>query len=119
MIAVSSTPARPASSHSGGARRGHRGRHHQRGPLPGIQRALERANVTVPQDFSIAGVAARHSAEDVRPQLTAADVPTLEMGTSAVDLLLERIAAPDAPARHLLLTPPISLRASTGPAPIR
>jgi len=87
--------------------------------LPGIQRALERANIAVPQDFSIAGVAARHSAEDFRPQLTAADVPTLEMGTSAVDLLLERIAAPDAPARHLLLTPPISLRASTGPAPIR
>ena len=87
--------------------------------LPGIQRGLERAGVSVPRDFSIAGVAARHWAEDFRPQLTAADVPTLEMGTSAVDLLLERIAAPDAPVRHLLLTPPISLRASTGPVPIR
>ncbi|WIM93007.1 LacI family DNA-binding transcriptional regulator [Actinoplanes oblitus] len=87
--------------------------------LPGIQRGLERAGVRIPQDFSIAGVAARHWAEDFRPQLTAADVPTLEMGASAVDLLLERIAAPGAPARHLLLTPPISLRASTGPAPTR
>jgi DNA-binding LacI/PurR family transcriptional regulator len=87
--------------------------------LPGIQRALERANMTIPQDFSIAGVAARHSAEDFRPQLTAADVPALEMGTSAVDLLLERIAAPETPTRHLLLTPPISLRASTGPAATR
>ncbi|HST85843.1 MAG TPA: LacI family DNA-binding transcriptional regulator [Kineosporiaceae bacterium] len=87
--------------------------------LPGIQRALERAKLNLPQDFSIAGVAAQHSAEGFRPQLTAADVPTLEMGTSAVDLLLERIAAPETPTRHLLLTPPISLRASTGPAPIR
>ncbi|GAA3349526.1 LacI family DNA-binding transcriptional regulator [Amorphoplanes nipponensis] len=87
--------------------------------LPGIQRGLERAGVTVPRDFSIAGVAARHWAEDFRPQLTAADVPTLEMGAGAVDLLLERIAAPEASPRHLLLTPPISLRASTGPAPIR
>ncbi|GIF04827.1 LacI family DNA-binding transcriptional regulator [Actinoplanes siamensis] len=87
--------------------------------LPGIQRALERANVTVPRDFSIAGVAARHWAEDFRPQLTAADVPTFEMGASAVELLLERIAAPETPAHHLLLTPPISLRASTGPAPAR
>ena len=81
------------------------------------QRALERAGVSVPRDFSLAGVAARHWAEDFRPPLTAADVPAVEMGGHAVDLLLERIAAPDAPLRHLLLTPPISLRASTGPVP--
>jgi DNA-binding LacI/PurR family transcriptional regulator len=86
--------------------------------LPGIQRSAERAHIAIPRDLSIAGVAARHWAEDFRPALTAADVPT-EMGTHAVDLLLERIATPDAPARHLLLTPPISLRASTGPAPVR
>jgi DNA-binding LacI/PurR family transcriptional regulator len=86
--------------------------------LPGIQRALERAGVTVPADMSIAGVAARHWAEDFRPPLTAADVPT-EMGVQAVELLLERIATPEAPPRHLLLTPPISLRSSTGPAPSR
>ena len=86
--------------------------------LPGIQRALERARISVPGRLSIAGVAARHWAEDFRPPLTAADVP-MEMGTHAVDLLLERIANPDTPPRHMLLTPPISLRASTGPAPAR
>ncbi|HVQ90670.1 MAG TPA: LacI family DNA-binding transcriptional regulator [Mycobacteriales bacterium] len=86
--------------------------------LPGIQRALERAHVAVPGRLSIAGVVARHWAEDFRPPLTAADVP-MEMGAHAVDLLLERIATPDAPPRHLLLAPPISLRASTGPAPTR
>jgi DNA-binding LacI/PurR family transcriptional regulator len=85
--------------------------------LPGIQRGLERAGRTVPRDFSVAGVAARHWAEDFRPQLTAADVPALEMGAHAVDLLLERIAAPNTPPRHLLLAPPISLRGSTGPVP--
>jgi DNA-binding LacI/PurR family transcriptional regulator len=84
--------------------------------LPGIQRGLERAHVAVPRDLSIAGVAAPHWAEDFRPPLTAADVPT-EMGAHAVELLLERIATPDATPRHLLLTPPISLRSSTGPAP--
>ena len=86
--------------------------------LPGIQRSLDRAHLTVPRDLSIAGVVAPHWAEDFRPPLTAADVPT-EMGTHAVDLLLERIATPDAPPRHLLLTPPISLRSSTGPTPTR
>ena len=86
--------------------------------LPGIQRALEQARIVVPRDLSITGVVARHWAEDFRPPLTAADVPT-EMGTHAVDLLLERIATPEAPPRHLLFTPPISLRVSTGPAPRR
>ena len=84
--------------------------------LPGIQRRLEALGRIVPKDFSIAGVAARHWAEDFRPPLTAADVPALEMGALAVELLLERIAAPDAPTRHVLLAPPISLRASSGPA---
>ncbi|MFI5908484.1 LacI family DNA-binding transcriptional regulator [Dactylosporangium sp. NPDC051541] len=83
--------------------------------LPGVQRALERAGLSVPRDFSIAGVAGRHWAEDFRPPLTAADVPALEMGGEAVRLLQERIAGPDAPARHILHAPPISLRGSTGP----
>jgi DNA-binding LacI/PurR family transcriptional regulator len=86
--------------------------------LPGIQRGLDRAHLAVPRDLSIAGVVAPHWAEDFRPPLTAADVPT-EMGAYAVDLLRERIADPDAPPRHQLLTPPISLRSSTGPPPVR
>ncbi|MFL6113902.1 MAG: LacI family DNA-binding transcriptional regulator [Catenulispora sp.] len=85
--------------------------------LPGVQHALEAAGRSVPRDFSIAGVAARQWAEEFRPQLTAADIPVHEMGTRAVEMLLERIAAPDLPAQHLLLTPPISLRSSTAPAP--
>ena len=87
--------------------------------LPGLQRGIERAGLSVPRELSIAGVAAQHWAESFRPQLTAADVPALELGTHAVELLLERIAAPANPPRHLLLVPPISLRDSTGPAPTR
>ncbi|MDQ1305702.1 MAG: hypothetical protein QG671_1534, partial [Actinomycetota bacterium] len=57
--------------------------------LPGIQRGLTAAGLLVPRDFSIAGVVARHWAEDYfRPQLTAADVPAAEMGARAVDLLV-------------------------------
>lgn len=86
--------------------------------LPGIRRAIENARIAVPRDLSITGVLGHRWAEDFRPSLTAADMPT-EMGTQAVELLLERIATPEAPLRHLLLTPPISLRASTGRAPAR
>jgi len=44
-------------------------------------------------------------------------VPAVEMGGQAVALLVERIAAPLTPPRHILLAPPISLRSSTGAAP--
>lgn len=84
--------------------------------LLGIQRGLEEAGHVIPRTFSMVGVAARHWAEDCRPQLTAADMPAAELGAEAVRLLLERISAPQTAARHLLLAPPISLRASTGPA---
>ncbi len=56
--------------------------------LPGMQRALHMAGLQVPRDFSVAGVAARHWAEEFRPPLTAADVPLVDLGTDAVALLL-------------------------------
>lgn len=84
--------------------------------LGGVQRGLAEAGLSVPGDFSITGVVAKHWAEDFRPPLTAADVPADEMGTKAVELLLQRIAEPAAMPRHLLLEPPIALRSSTGPA---
>ena len=85
--------------------------------LPGVQRGLERAGREIPRTFSIVGVAADQWAEDFHPPLTAADVPSLEIGAIAVDLLTERIADPAALPRHRLFAPAISLRDSTGPAP--
>lgn len=87
--------------------------------IPGIYRAIERAGLTVPGDFSIAGVAGRHWAENLHPPLTAADVPVDELGAHAVELLIQRIADPAAPLRRLLVAPPISLRGTTGPARTR
>ncbi|NGO49471.1 LacI family DNA-binding transcriptional regulator [Streptomyces ureilyticus] len=84
--------------------------------LGGLYRGLANAGRHVPRDFSVTGVVASRWAETVTPQLTAADVPAEQMGRLAVDLLVERLDHPDAPARHHLLAPPISLRASTGPA---
>ena len=80
-----------------------------------MYRALAEAGLTVPGDFSIAGVAAQHWAENLHPPLTAADVPADEMGARAVELLIQRIADPATPHRHLLVAPPISLRGTTGP----
>ncbi|GAA4624142.1 LacI family DNA-binding transcriptional regulator [Actinoallomurus vinaceus] len=84
--------------------------------LGGIYRGLAHAGRKVPHDMSISGIAGSRWAEAVTPALTAADVPAHEMGRIAIDLLLERISDPSAAPRHQLLTPPISLRASTAPA---
>ncbi|WP_042410102.1 LacI family DNA-binding transcriptional regulator [Streptacidiphilus carbonis] len=86
--------------------------------LPGVQRALDQAGRSVPRDFSITGIVASHWAEDFRPALTAADVPTADMATQAMSLLVERISDPTAPAQHLLMSPPITLRHSTAAAPV-
>ncbi|HEV2782621.1 MAG TPA: LacI family DNA-binding transcriptional regulator [Actinophytocola sp.] len=85
--------------------------------LPGLQRALHNAGLTVPRDFSITGVIANRLAEDFHPPLTAADVPAEEMARLAVDLLVERLVNPEATPRHALLEPVISLRSSTGARP--
>jgi len=87
--------------------------------LPGVQRALHRAGLTVPADFSLIGIAAQQWAEQFHPPLTSADVPAAQMGAHAVGLLVEHIADPAALPRHLLMSPPISLRDSIGPVPAR
>jgi DNA-binding LacI/PurR family transcriptional regulator len=84
--------------------------------VAGMYRGLAAAGLAIPTDFSIAGVAARHWAENLHPPLTAADIPADELGAHAVELLIQRIADPGTPHRHLLVAPPISLRESTGPA---
>ncbi|MFG1702689.1 LacI family DNA-binding transcriptional regulator [Nonomuraea sp. M3C6] len=83
--------------------------------LPGMERGLRRLGRAVPGGFSVTGVVGRHWAEGFHPPLTAADVPIAAMADRAVELLAERISAPGAPAGHVLLSPPISLRASTAP----
>ncbi|MGW0844881.1 LacI family DNA-binding transcriptional regulator [Streptomyces sp. NPDC002787] len=83
--------------------------------LEGLYRGLIRHGRNVPRDFSIVGVAAGHWAEQVNPQLTAAEIPAKEMSRVAVELIVRRLTAPESPPRHVLLKPLISLRASTGP----
>jgi DNA-binding LacI/PurR family transcriptional regulator len=85
--------------------------------MGGMQRALERSGTVVPRDFSMTGVAARYWAEEFDPPLTSADVPAAEMCAHAMAMLLECIRDPQQPSRHVMLTPPICLRASSGPAP--
>ncbi len=85
--------------------------------LPGMARALDGARIRVPRDFSVTGVVAKRWADDFHPEMTAALVSHADLARSAFEMLLERIANPGAPVRHVLLSPAIAVRASTGPAP--
>ncbi len=85
--------------------------------LAGVARALDRAHVRVPQDFSLVGVVGERWAEDFHPALTAAVISPMDLMRGAFEMLLERMADPRAPARHFLHAPPIQQGASTGPAP--
>ncbi|WP_286248429.1 LacI family DNA-binding transcriptional regulator [Streptomyces graminofaciens] len=82
--------------------------------LEGVYRGLNRHGRSVPRDFSVVGVAASPWAEQVTPQLTAAEIPAKEMARIAVDLMMKRLTSPGSPPRHILLKPLITLRASTG-----
>ncbi|MER5974417.1 substrate-binding domain-containing protein [Streptomyces sp. NPDC002055] len=83
--------------------------------LEGIYRGLTRHGRSVPRDFSVVGMGASRWAEQVSPPLTAAEIPAKEMSRIGVELMVERLTAPDAPPRHVLMKPLITLRASTGP----
>lgn len=82
--------------------------------LEGVYRGLTRHGRSVPRDFSVVGVAASPWAEQVTPQLTAAEIPAKEMSRVAVELMVERLRSPGSTPRHVLLKPLITLRASTG-----
>ena len=87
--------------------------------LPGLERALERAGLEVPNQFSITGLVANRWAERCHTRLTAFDVPASDIGGMAVRLLRERITRPGTAPAHELLAPPIAMRDSTGPAVAR
>jgi len=87
------------------------------GALVGISRALDRAQVRVPQDFSLIGVVGERWAEDFHPRLTGPVISPGEVVRQAFGLLKERMAHPRLEPRHFLYVPPITLGATTGWVP--
>jgi DNA-binding LacI/PurR family transcriptional regulator len=87
------------------------------GALAGIDRALDRARVRLPRDFSLVGVVTERCAEDFHPAMTAAVISPTEVARGAFEMLLQRMAEPDSAPSHLLQSPAITLRTTTGLAP--
>lgn len=88
------------------------------GPLLNLLRSSGR---TVPEDASVIALCPEQLAEQYSPRLTAVTGPTKELGRVAVEQVLRRITAAtrgEQPSDELvLLTPILTVRESTGPAP--
>ena len=75
--------------------------------------ALNRG-VSVPGDLSVASCD-DEIAQLFSPALTAVSPPRSASGEAALDLLADRIAEPERPARRVVLSPVLNARDSTSP----
>ena len=81
--------------------------------LMGVVRALRNAGKTTPDDLAIAGFDNEPWTEFFGPGLTVIEQPVDTIGRAAMTMLLERIAAPDAPIRKIVLGGRCIIRGST------
>lgn len=80
----------------------------------GTQHALEELGLRIPDDVALVGLDDLPAEMVTFPFLTVAAQPAEEMGRRAVQLLLERIKAPDAPPQEILLSTELIIRRSSG-----
>jgi LacI family transcriptional regulator len=78
----------------------------------GLYRALAERKITIPTDVRIVGFGDYPFAGFLAPPLSTVRLPAAEVGTRAVDLLLDRVADPDRPAVRALLPPTMIVRES-------
>lgn len=81
--------------------------------LLGLTQALREANRRVPGEVAIAGFDDLPWTRLVDPGLTVIAQPTYDIGRTAAELLLQRIADPDKPARRVVLRGELVVRGSS------
>jgi len=81
--------------------------------LLGITEALRETSLVVPQDIALAGFDNMPWTRLVEPGLTVISQPTYEIGREAIEMLLQRIAAPDKVPRQLVLRGELVVRGSS------
>lgn len=81
----------------------------------GVLRAAAERNIRVPSELSVIGFDDILMSRYVYPALTTVGQSILQLGETAAELLLRRIAARDLPIDQRIVTPNIVLRESTAP----
>ncbi|MDX2973141.1 LacI family DNA-binding transcriptional regulator [Kribbella solani] len=83
----------------------------------GLLRVLAERGLTVPDDVAITGYGDHPYAAYLQTPLTTVRLPAAEVGTTAVDLLLQRLKTAVERPRKTLIRPELVVRASTGGRP--
>jgi LacI family transcriptional regulator len=78
---------------------------------------LREAGLECPRDVSVVGFNDMDWSDRFVPPLTTVRLPHYQLGVEAAGLLLERLANPGAPARHVVLPAELVVRGSTAPPP--
>lgn len=81
--------------------------------LMGVIRAMRAAGKQTPEDMAVAGFDNESWTELTGPGLTVIEQPIANIGRTAMQLLLERLEAPDAPVRKVVLGGRCVIRGST------
>lgn len=79
-------------------------------------RAAQRAGFRVPQDLTLVGIDNQPFCTYLNPALTTIQMPIVEAGKLAIELLLACIAGQRTATEHLILPCPLIVRESSGPA---
>lgn len=81
----------------------------------GLIRALQERNRSVPEDFSIVGIAPGKIANLVHPALSSVDFPLHQVGYQAVEMLMRKIADGTSGVQQILIPPQLVVRETSGP----
>lgn len=81
----------------------------------GALQAIRERNLTIPDDIALVTFDETTWASLVQPAITLIAQPTYEIGKTATELLLQRIADPARPTRHVILTGQLLVRGSSAP----
>jgi DNA-binding LacI/PurR family transcriptional regulator len=77
--------------------------------------AFEQLGLRVPGDLSVTAICPDELAESVRVPVTSVALPSAELGTGAVELLMRKLGTTSSAPEVVLLPPRLTERASTGP----
>ncbi|HNB52188.1 MAG TPA: LacI family DNA-binding transcriptional regulator [Anaerolineales bacterium] len=83
--------------------------------LAGAMKAIRELNLSIPDDLALVGFDDTTWATLVQPALTVIAQPTYEIGKTATELLFQRIAEPERPARQVILKGQLLVRGSSAP----
>lgn len=79
----------------------------------GVMQALRVGGVSIPDELALIGYDDIDFATSTEVPLSSIRQPSRQLGHTAVDLLLERVASPESPAQHIVFDPELVVRGST------